>query len=612
MNLDRFVALDVETANADLASICQVGVVVFSGSTIETTWTSLVNPEDEFDGINVSIHGIDEDAVRGAPRFVDIAPTLFGLLTNRIVATHMSFDRVALSRVSEKHGLSELDCQSIDTARVARRTWFQFTRSGYGLADLAKHCGIDFRQHDALEDARAAGQVLIAAMATSGLDINQWVGRAYQPVDRGEAREANPNGELVGETVVFTGALSIPRREAADMAASAGCDVAGSVGKATTLLVVGDQDVRKLLGHEKSSKHRKAEEMIAKGQVIRILTESDFRMLVALSGTKSVEAPKKSRHKVDRPVEQPRQSIPVPDEPVARNLLGIELEKKGLIDNAVECYEANARDGFDGSHPYRRLTIIYRRRGEHDRELATLRRAIEVFEGLQNSPRADVAPKLEEFRERYRVMSAKTSDESKPAQTTAKPDPRAAARSPVVTVTTRHESEADQPWRTGERVVSEFSIGGVLAGSSSIEMSAGPGFLGVSGESHYQDALKAAKQSKAEFEPTFEATLVAEPSNEFDPNAVAVIIAPFGKVGYVPEVVAERFQKIVIAARQPVHCQAKLRGGTSEKPLIGVVHRYNEIYRRAPKHVHRGQPAATRCVLDDTSCQRRTLGGGKG
>ena len=160
---------------------------------------------------------------------------------------------------------------------------------------------------------------------------------------------------------------------------------------------------------------------------------------------------------------------------------------------------------------------------------------------------------------------------SKPAQTPPTPDPRAAARSPVVTITTRHENEVDQPWRTGERFVSEFSIAGLLAGSSSIEMSAGPGFLGVSGESHYQDVLKAAMQSKPEFEPTFEATLVAEPSNEFDPNAVAVIIAPFGKVGYVPKAAAERFQKIVRAARQPVHCQAKLRGGTSEKPLIGVV-----------------------------------------
>ena len=45
----------------------------------------------------------------------------------------------------------------------------------------------------------------------------------------------------------------------------------------------------------------------------------------------------------------------------------------------------------------------------------------------------------------------------------------------TVTVTTRHENEVDQPWRSGERFVSEFSVAGVLAGSSTIEMSAGLG-----------------------------------------------------------------------------------------------------------------------------------------
>jgi DNA polymerase-3 subunit epsilon len=46
------------------------------------------------------------------------------------------------------------------------------------------------------------------------------------------------------------------------------------------LLIVGDQDLRKLSGHERSSKHRKAEQLIAKGYPIRILGESDFQRLV--------------------------------------------------------------------------------------------------------------------------------------------------------------------------------------------------------------------------------------------------------------------------------------------------------------------------------------------
>jgi DNA polymerase-3 subunit epsilon len=67
------------------------------------------------------------------------------------------------------------------------------------------------------------------------------------------------------------------------MAACAGCQVTSSVNKTTTLLVVGDQDIKKLAGHEKSSKQRKAEEMIATGQHIRVLGESDFRRLVGLA-----------------------------------------------------------------------------------------------------------------------------------------------------------------------------------------------------------------------------------------------------------------------------------------------------------------------------------------
>jgi DNA polymerase-3 subunit epsilon len=86
-----------------------------------------------------------------------------------------------------------------------------------------------------------------------------------------------------GEVLVFTGALTIPRRDAADLAASIGCEVDPGVTKRTTLLVVGDQDVRRLAGHNMSSKHRKAEELIKNGWPIRIIRETDFRELVELS-----------------------------------------------------------------------------------------------------------------------------------------------------------------------------------------------------------------------------------------------------------------------------------------------------------------------------------------
>lgn len=73
------------------------------------------------------------------------------------------------------------------------------------------------------------------------------------------------------------------RHDAAVVAANAGCQVDDNVTKHTTLLVVGDQDIRKLAGHEKSSKHRKAEEHIRHGQCIRIVGESDFKSIIAFA-----------------------------------------------------------------------------------------------------------------------------------------------------------------------------------------------------------------------------------------------------------------------------------------------------------------------------------------
>jgi DNA polymerase III subunit epsilon len=93
-------------------------------------------------------------------------------------------------------------------------------------------------------------------------------------------RNGNPNGPLFGDCIVFTGALQVPRREAADLAAEVGCTVMDSVTKKTSILVVGDQDLTRLTpGQIKSTKHRKAEALIQAGGNIRIIGESDFMAL---------------------------------------------------------------------------------------------------------------------------------------------------------------------------------------------------------------------------------------------------------------------------------------------------------------------------------------------
>lgn len=285
----RFVAIDVETANADMASICSIGVAAFEYGALTSEWYSLIDPDDFFDPVNISIHGIRESDVQGAPTFRDAASEIDRLLGGQIVVTHTHFDRVAVHQAAGRWSITAPSCSWLGSARVARRTWTEISCSGYGLANVCKMIGYTFEHHNALEDAKAAGHVMLAAMQESGLDLDAIQKRALQPIDPSSSssasitRDGNPYGPFAGEVIVFTGALEIPRRETAALAASVGCTVANSVTKKTTMLVVGDMDVTKLAGHDKSSKHRKAEGLVSAGQPLRIIRETDFRELVALA-----------------------------------------------------------------------------------------------------------------------------------------------------------------------------------------------------------------------------------------------------------------------------------------------------------------------------------------
>lgn len=281
--MEPFTVIDLETANPDYSSICQIGVVDFNNGKVERRWSSLVDPETVFDPHNIAIHGISEGDVAGAPTLAEIFPEVSAGLSERLALHHGFFDRVAMQRSYERHELASINCKWLDNTKVVRRVWEEFSRKGYNLANLSKHFGIFLDHHDALSDAEAAGLIFLKALQDSGTNASDWFELANRPISAASATpfegSGNPEGDFYGETLVFTGALSIPRREAAQIAKELGFEVAKGVTKKTSFVCIGEFDPSTLRGNEKSNKQEKAEQLILSGQDISILTEIDFLAL---------------------------------------------------------------------------------------------------------------------------------------------------------------------------------------------------------------------------------------------------------------------------------------------------------------------------------------------
>jgi DNA polymerase III subunit epsilon len=271
----RFAAVDVETANPKWGSICQIGVALFQAGQEVQCWEALVDPDDLFAEFNIGIHGITQARVAGLPRFPHAYEELQALVQGVTIVSHSMFDRTALAQACARYQLPQLENEWLDTARVARHAWSKFSATGWGLKHVAKHLQIEFDHHNALDDARAAGTVLLKAQAKTGLDLVGLRELAARPIVVGTRI---PDGD---ELLVFTGKLSMKRKRAEAVAIEAGLSVSSRVTKWTTMVVCGDQDLSHLAtGQDKSKKHRAAEAAVANGQELRIVRESDFLALV--------------------------------------------------------------------------------------------------------------------------------------------------------------------------------------------------------------------------------------------------------------------------------------------------------------------------------------------
>ena len=156
--MNRFIALDVETSNSDRSSICQIGWVVFENGRIVHEYSSLVNPSSAFLSRNIQVHSILPKDVANSPSFAEIHPLLIEVCAGEVVAHHGDFDWQSICHAAYLENLDFPDCEWLNTRKASQEAWTHLPN--HKLDTLCRDLGVDLSHHDALEDARACGQIL--------------------------------------------------------------------------------------------------------------------------------------------------------------------------------------------------------------------------------------------------------------------------------------------------------------------------------------------------------------------------------------------------------------------------------------------------------------------
>lgn len=174
-----FIAIDFETANQYLSSVCSVGVVMVRNGQIADTFYSLIQPEPNFYSYFCQrVHGLGHNDTDDAQVF----PLVWGRLEERIidaffldqlqfdnredliaqipfVAHNARFDEGCLKSVFKVYQMDYPGFRFYDTLTAARR---QFGNSlpNHQLHTVAAACGYELtRHHHALADAEACAVI---------------------------------------------------------------------------------------------------------------------------------------------------------------------------------------------------------------------------------------------------------------------------------------------------------------------------------------------------------------------------------------------------------------------------------------------------------------------
>ena len=156
-----FIAIDFETADQGRDSACSLALVRVSGGKVRDTFYRLIRPP-RARMMFTHIHGITWEQVADQPDFGQLWPEIRDWIADApfLVAHNAPFDKGVLAECCRAYGYPAPLVGFVCTVRVARDVW---NLRPAKLPDVCRFLAQPLNHHDALSDAVACAEILLAA-----------------------------------------------------------------------------------------------------------------------------------------------------------------------------------------------------------------------------------------------------------------------------------------------------------------------------------------------------------------------------------------------------------------------------------------------------------------
>jgi len=165
-----YAIIDIETTGkaANAGKITEIAIFIHNGFEITDSYTSLINPECYIPGFITNLTGIDNEMVKNAPRFYEVARKIVEITQDKVFVAHnVSFDYKFIQAEFRQLGY-DYQRKTMCTVRMGRK--FLPGYKSYSLGKICDELGISINgRHRAAGDALATVKLFELILARKAL-----------------------------------------------------------------------------------------------------------------------------------------------------------------------------------------------------------------------------------------------------------------------------------------------------------------------------------------------------------------------------------------------------------------------------------------------------------